>query len=109
MALTFDDGPTPGATEPILEVLADHNIKATFYLTEDNTGPAGCPLIRRLLREGHMIAHHRSVAASSVTRTDADTSTGAASRTRSSTCHRRTFAGRWNRRWPGSPRAASTR
>ncbi|XXQ36724.1 NodB homology domain-containing protein [Plasmodiophora brassicae] len=58
VALTFDDGPTPGATEPILEVLADHNIKATFYLTEDNTGPAGCPLIRRLLREGHMIAHH---------------------------------------------------
>ena len=28
--LTFDDGPTPGVTNKILDVLADKNVKATF-------------------------------------------------------------------------------
>lgn len=32
VALTFDDGPEPGQTEFILEVLARHHIPATFFL-----------------------------------------------------------------------------
>src|SRR6185436_17330600 len=32
VALTFDDGPTPGATEEILAILAAHAAKATFFV-----------------------------------------------------------------------------
>lgn len=32
VALTFDDGPTPGQTELILEVLKKYNITATFFM-----------------------------------------------------------------------------
>ena len=32
VALTFDDGPTPGTTEKILEVLRDHGSTATFFV-----------------------------------------------------------------------------
>lgn len=32
VALTFDDGPEPGHTEAILEVLARHRVPATFFL-----------------------------------------------------------------------------
>jgi peptidoglycan/xylan/chitin deacetylase (PgdA/CDA1 family) len=32
VALTFDDGPHPGKTEPLLKILADHNLKATFFV-----------------------------------------------------------------------------
>ena len=33
IALTFDDGPTPGKTEQILQILAAEQIHATFFLT----------------------------------------------------------------------------
>ncbi|PKQ37772.1 MAG: polysaccharide deacetylase [Actinobacteria bacterium HGW-Actinobacteria-1] len=33
VALTFDDGPTPGYTEEVLQTLAEHGARATFYLT----------------------------------------------------------------------------
>ena len=29
--LTFDDGPTPGVTEWVLDNLAEYNAKATFF------------------------------------------------------------------------------
>ena len=32
MALTFDDGPDPELTPRILEVLAEHGVRATFNL-----------------------------------------------------------------------------
>ncbi len=32
IALTFDDGPHPRYTEEILEILAEYNIKATFFI-----------------------------------------------------------------------------
>ena len=34
--LTFDDGPIPEATPFILETLAEHGIKATFFMVGDN-------------------------------------------------------------------------
>ena len=34
--LTFDDGPVPGPTEEVLEILKDQNIKATFFCVGDN-------------------------------------------------------------------------
>jgi chitin deacetylase len=32
VALTFDDGPTPGFTDEILQILMDEDIKATFFM-----------------------------------------------------------------------------
>ncbi|MBA5690691.1 polysaccharide deacetylase family protein, partial [Duganella sp. LX47W] len=32
VALTFDDGPAPGATEFILDLLKKYNISATFFM-----------------------------------------------------------------------------
>jgi peptidoglycan/xylan/chitin deacetylase (PgdA/CDA1 family) len=32
LSLTFDNGPTPGITERILEVLARHGLRVTFFV-----------------------------------------------------------------------------
>ena len=32
VALTFDDGPNPPYTDQLLDVLAKHNVKATFFM-----------------------------------------------------------------------------
>ena len=37
VALTFDDGPNPPYTDQLLDVLAHHDIKATFFLIGINT------------------------------------------------------------------------
>ena len=53
--LTFDDGPSgTGSTEKILNVLKNHGIKATFFVT--GYGPSD--LIKREYDEGHTIALH---------------------------------------------------
>lgn len=58
ISLTFDDGPS-GNTELLLNVLAENDIKATFFLTcrklesEENKARA-----RKILDEGHEIANH---------------------------------------------------
>jgi peptidoglycan/xylan/chitin deacetylase (PgdA/CDA1 family) len=32
LALTFDDGPNPAWTPQLLDVLAEHDVRATFFL-----------------------------------------------------------------------------
>ena len=51
--LTFDDGPGP-YTAQLLDVLAEHNVKATFFCV--NTGYDS--LIAREAREGHSVGIH---------------------------------------------------
>jgi peptidoglycan/xylan/chitin deacetylase (PgdA/CDA1 family) len=55
--LTFDDGPTPGVTDKILDILKQHNAKATFFCqgmnVENHPG-----LYTRILREGHAVGNH---------------------------------------------------
>lgn len=53
--LTFDDGPGP-YTEQLLEVLKNHNAKATFFVT--NQFPQYQDLIKREAEEGHSIGVH---------------------------------------------------
>ncbi|MDI6026553.1 polysaccharide deacetylase family protein [Corticibacterium sp. UT-5YL-CI-8] len=57
IALTFDDGPTPKFTEPVLELLREKNVKATFFLTsretEENPTQA-----RAIVAAGHQIGNH---------------------------------------------------
>lgn len=57
IALTFDDGPTPGYTEETLSALAEHDAKATFYLTgrecEENPGQ-----LAAIVSAGHELGNH---------------------------------------------------
>ncbi len=57
-ALTFDDGPGP-ATEPLLDLLAEHALPATFCLVGANLrGRDAARLVRRMVAEGHVLADH---------------------------------------------------
>jgi peptidoglycan-N-acetylglucosamine deacetylase len=55
--LTFDDGPIPGPTEFVLDVLAKNKIKATFFSIGDNIRkhPA---VFDRVVEEGHAVGNH---------------------------------------------------
>lgn len=57
VALTFDDGPAPGASDRILEVLASHDIRATFFFTgaELEANPGLAP---RFVAAGHELGNH---------------------------------------------------
>jgi peptidoglycan/xylan/chitin deacetylase (PgdA/CDA1 family) len=55
--LTFDDGPTPEITEWVLDQLALHNAKATFFCIGKNIEkhPA---ILRKIIAEEHGIGNH---------------------------------------------------
>jgi len=65
VALTFDDGPTTGFTDGILDVLQTHGVKATFFVIGQKLDARGCLLVRRMLHEGHEVGghtnHHRKL------------------------------------------------
>ncbi|MFO7172511.1 MAG: polysaccharide deacetylase family protein [Bacillota bacterium] len=54
--LTFDDGPNPGTTEQILDVLKQYNVRAVFFVT--GYGARHTDLLRRIAAEGHIIGTH---------------------------------------------------
>ena len=55
--LTFDDGPSPRTSE-ILDILKKYNVKATFFVTNQNSQYDY--LIKRAYDEGHTIGLHTS-------------------------------------------------
>ncbi|MDP2183659.1 MAG: polysaccharide deacetylase family protein [Actinomycetota bacterium] len=57
VALTFDDGPDERYTPQILDILAAHQVRATFFVVGEHCerNPA---LVRRIIAEGHEIANH---------------------------------------------------
>jgi peptidoglycan/xylan/chitin deacetylase (PgdA/CDA1 family) len=57
IALTFDDGPCSGHTEPILDILRHHNVKATFFVCGQNVERSP-EILRRIQREGHATGNH---------------------------------------------------
>ena len=57
LALTFDDGPHPTHTAPILDLLAKYGAKATFFVIGENAA-AHPELIAREIAEGHEVANH---------------------------------------------------
>lgn len=57
IVLTFDDGPNPGVTNRILDILLDHNIKATFFVIGKNV-LAHPDLMKRIVDEGHIVGNH---------------------------------------------------
>ncbi len=55
--LTFDDGPIPEVTLPILELLEEYKAIATFFEVGENVFKY--PEVHdRILREGHQVANH---------------------------------------------------
>jgi peptidoglycan/xylan/chitin deacetylase (PgdA/CDA1 family) len=57
IAMTFDDGPSAILTPKLLDLLAAHHIKATFFVIGENV--AEYPeIVARAAREGHEIANH---------------------------------------------------
>ncbi|MFZ5806302.1 MAG: polysaccharide deacetylase family protein [Verrucomicrobiota bacterium] len=57
IAITFDDGPTPGVTEPILEELRKHDLRATFFMIGKNVEHAPS-LAKQVADAGHEVANH---------------------------------------------------
>jgi peptidoglycan-N-acetylglucosamine deacetylase len=59
ITLTFDNGPTPGVTEPILAILAERGIKATFFVLGDRIcDPVGAALLDEIVAHGHWVGNH---------------------------------------------------
>ena len=57
VALTFDDGPHPEWTPRVLEVLREHDVRATFFVL--GTAVSDQPdLVRQIVDEGHEIGIH---------------------------------------------------
>ncbi|MFE6508548.1 polysaccharide deacetylase family protein [Nocardioides sp. NPDC057767] len=58
-ALTFDDGPNPGETDRLLDILAAHEVTAVFCVIGQNiTAPGGAEILRRIVAEGHTLCNH---------------------------------------------------
>ncbi|MGX7106185.1 polysaccharide deacetylase family protein [Hutsoniella sourekii] len=57
IALTFDDGPNEEYTPQLLDILADHQIKATFFVygayVDDHP-----EIAQRIVDEGHILGNH---------------------------------------------------
>jgi peptidoglycan/xylan/chitin deacetylase (PgdA/CDA1 family) len=57
IALTFDDGPTTQFTGQVLDILARHDVPATFFLIGEQVRRHP-DLVRRIIDEGHLVANH---------------------------------------------------
>lgn len=57
LAITFDDGPNPAITPKLLDLLAKHNAKATFFLVgkyaRESPG-----LVKEIVQQGHAVGNH---------------------------------------------------
>lgn len=55
--LTFDDGPTPEITEWVIDRLAEHQAKGTFFLIGNNVEKHP-EIYQKLIAAGHSIGNH---------------------------------------------------
>ena len=59
VTLTFDNGPTPGITEAVLDALAAHAVPATFFaIGRQLATPVGVDLGRQIVSRGHRLGGH---------------------------------------------------
>jgi peptidoglycan-N-acetylglucosamine deacetylase len=56
-ALTFDDGPHEEHTPRVLDLLAAHDVKATFFVV-GQAAQKNPELLRRIVKEGHAVGSH---------------------------------------------------
>ncbi|HYJ67194.1 MAG TPA: polysaccharide deacetylase family protein [Nocardioidaceae bacterium] len=57
VALTFDDGPRPATTRPILKFLIKHHLPATFFMIGEQVA-GHRRLLHRMHRHGFRVANH---------------------------------------------------
>jgi len=57
VALTFDDGPDPGSTVPLLDLLRERNVPAAFFCIGQRID-AHPEVVSRIVKEGHLIENH---------------------------------------------------
>jgi peptidoglycan-N-acetylglucosamine deacetylase len=57
LALTFDDGPSERVTPQVLDTLARHQVKATFFVVGRQV-PGRESILRRIHQEGHEVGNH---------------------------------------------------
>jgi len=57
VSITFDDGPHPKFTPKVLELLKEHNVKASFFCIGKNIEKHP-ELFRQIINEGHTIGNH---------------------------------------------------
>jgi peptidoglycan/xylan/chitin deacetylase (PgdA/CDA1 family) len=59
ITLTFDNGPTPGVTDRVLDVLEKHGIKSTFMAIGNNLRkPDARALLADIVAAGHWVGNH---------------------------------------------------
>jgi peptidoglycan-N-acetylglucosamine deacetylase len=59
LALTYDDGPSPGLTPQILDLLQSRGVHATFFMLGQQAG-LNPEIADRVIREGHEVGCHSS-------------------------------------------------
>ncbi len=57
LALTYDDGPNDPHTQHLLDVLARHNVRATFFLIGRYVQQRP-EIVRELVKAGHVVGNH---------------------------------------------------
>lgn len=57
IALSFDDGPDPQYTVPILKTLSEKDARATFFVVGDNASRYP-DIIHQMVRQGNEVANH---------------------------------------------------
>jgi peptidoglycan-N-acetylglucosamine deacetylase len=55
--LTFDDGPTPGITDQVLDLLDEYNAKASFFCLGRNV-ERHSEVYNEILKRGHTVGNH---------------------------------------------------
>lgn len=68
--LTFDDGPNPSWTPPLLDALRETGATATFFLIDAYVGDDTAPIVRRIVDEGHAIGLHSGTRRLMITEAD---------------------------------------
>jgi peptidoglycan/xylan/chitin deacetylase (PgdA/CDA1 family) len=59
VSITFDNGPTPGITDRVLDILAERRVPATFFVVGQRLqAPGGRELGERAVAEGHWVGNH---------------------------------------------------
>ena len=58
ISLTFDDGPTVGITDQVLDILEEEKVTASFFLIADRITPDTEYLMKRALSLGCTLENH---------------------------------------------------
>ena len=58
VALTFDDGPSRTTMAEVLNILAQYDAKATFFIIGNKISADTLPVLQRAVDEGHELGNH---------------------------------------------------